>query len=317
MTPPLLRAVSPTPFVTLQDGGRRGWRRFGVTGSGVMDRSAQALANALVGNRATEPTLEFAYAGGEWRVEAQSCRIAVTGCTSDVTVDGVAMRPFESFVLEYGQTLRIGGDGKRVWGYIGVAGGFDAPLSFGSRATHSGTGIGGWTGGPLHAGEALPLRANGAPNEPDRSITPLPEDEGPFHVILGPQSDFLDEESISRFLSEPYQMTWQQDRMAYRLEGPALHHTKGFNIVSDGVLPGCIQIMGTGQPLVLMRDAGTNGGYPKLGGIIDADLDRFAQTRPGEWVRFEAIGVEEAQTLRRRYQARLQTMTNQLGTLPA
>jgi 5-oxoprolinase (ATP-hydrolysing) subunit C len=303
--------------VTLQDAGRSGWRRFGVTGSGAMDRSALALANALVGNRTTEPALEFAYAGGEWLVEAPACRIAVTGCVAQVTIDGVPLRPYESALLGHGQRLRIGSDPGKVWGYLAVAGGFDAPLSFGSRATHTGTNIGGWTGGTIQAGEALPLRLGNAAHEPDRAIVPLPDDGGPFRVVLGPQSDFLDDASIARFLTDPWRMTWQQDRMAYRVEGPTLRHTKGFNIVSDGVLPGCIQIMGTGHPLILMRDAGTNGGYPKIGMIIDADLDRFAQTRPGTTIHFSAVGVEEAQLLRRRYLARLQTMTARLGTLPA
>jgi biotin-dependent carboxylase-like uncharacterized protein len=269
-----------------------------------MDRNGHALANALVGNRAGEATLEFAYAGGEWLVEAPSCRIAVAGGAFAITIDGAPLAPYTSAVLERGQRLRIGSDRRRVWGYLSVAGGFDLPLAFGSRATHVGTGIGGWTGGVIRDGDALPLRVDRAPNEPERSMPPPAQEDGPFRLILGPQQDYIDEESILRFLNSPYQVTWQQDRMAYRLDGPKLQHTKGFNIISDGVLPGCIQIMGTGLPVVLMRDAGTNGGYSKVGAIIDADLDRFAQTRPGQSVRFTAIGVEDAQVLRRQYLAR-------------
>jgi biotin-dependent carboxylase-like uncharacterized protein len=315
--PGLLRAVAPTPCVTLQDRGRRGWRRFGVTGAGAMDRTGHALANALVGNRAGEVTLEFAYAGGEWLVEAPSCRIAVAGGAFAITVDDAPLAPYTSAVLERGQRLRIGSDGRRVWGYLSVAGGFDLPLAFGSRATHAGTGIGGWQGGVIRDGDALPLRADRAPNEPERSMPPPAHEDGPFRLILGPQEDYIDEESIRFFLNEPFQMTWQQDRMAYRLDGPKLRHAKGFNIISDGVLPGCIQIMGTGLPVVLMRDAGTNGGYPKLGAIIDADLDRLAQTRPGQSVQFTAIDVEDAHVLRRQYLARIHGLQKELGPLPA
>jgi biotin-dependent carboxylase-like uncharacterized protein len=314
--PAFLQAVAPTPCVTLQDRGRRGWRRFGVTGAGAMDRTGHALANALVGNRASEVTLEFAYAGGEWLVEAPSCRIAVAGGAFAITVDGTPLAPYTSAVLERGQRLRIGSDRRRVWGYLGVAGGFDLPLAFGSRATHAGTGIGGWKGGVIREGDALPLRADRAPNERERSIPPPAQEDGPFRLILGPQEDYIDGESILLFLDGAYQTTWQQDRMAYRLDGPKLRHAKGFNIISDGVLPGCIQIMGTGLPVVLMRDAGTNGGYPKLGAIIDADLDRFAQTRPGQPVRFTAIDVEDAHVLRRQYLARLHGLQQAFGSLP-
>ena len=113
--PALLRAVAPTPCVTLQDRGRRGWRRFGVTGAGAMDRTGHALANALVGNRAGEVTLEFAYAGGEWLVEAPSCRIAVAGGAFAITIDGAPLAPYTSAVLERGQRLRIGSTNPTIW----------------------------------------------------------------------------------------------------------------------------------------------------------------------------------------------------------
>ena len=116
-----LRAIAPTPFVTVQDGGRRGWRRFGLAGAGAMDKLALVTANALVGNRATEAVLEFAYAAGDWAIEAASCRVAVTGGTFDVRIDGTALPPFSSALGRRGQTLHIGGAARHVWGYLAVA----------------------------------------------------------------------------------------------------------------------------------------------------------------------------------------------------
>lgn len=318
MPGPLLRAVSPTPFVTLQDGGRRGWRRFGLSGAGAMDRMGLAAANALVGNRAAEAALEFAYAGGEWRIEATSCRIAVAGGGFAVTVDGTPLAPFSSITVHHGQRLRIGGAAARVWGYLGVAGGFDVPLAFGSRATHVRTGMGGFLGRTVRAGDAVPLRADRAPNEPERLMAPPAEDDGPCRLILGPQESHFDPESIARFLGSDYQVTWQQDRMAYRLEGARLDHAKGYNIITDGVVPGCIQVPGTGLPIVLMRDAGTVGGYPKVGAVIEADLGRLAQKRPGSILRFEAVSLEQAHALRRRFLARLHLIAEDpAGTPPS
>jgi 5-oxoprolinase (ATP-hydrolysing) subunit C len=306
MDGPFLRAIAPTPFVTLQDGGRRGWRRFGLSGAGAMDRLSLTIANALVGNRATEAVLEFAYAGGEWMVDVSSCRIAIAGGAFNVTADGVALPPFTSAVLRRGQRLRIGSAKQRVWGYLAVAGGFDIPMEFGSRSTHVRTGIGGIGGRTIQAGDALRLRADRAVNEPERRLDAPPEDDSPCRLVLGPQQDRFDEDSLTRLLREEYQVTWQQDRMAYRLEGPRLQHRAGYNIISDGVVPGCIQIPGTGLPIVLMRDAGTVGGYPKVGTIIEADLGRLAQKRPGSVVHFAAISVDEAHAVRRRFLARMQ-----------
>jgi biotin-dependent carboxylase-like uncharacterized protein len=271
-----------------------------------MDRASLFIANALVGNRATEAALEFAYAAGEWIVEAPSCRIAVGGGPFQITVDGEKKPALASMVLKRGQHLRIGSAPGRVWGYLSVAGGFDLPLDFGGRSTHVQSSIGGFKGRSVRAGDALAIRFPEAPSEPERAMPVSLDEEGPYRVVLGPQQDHFDKDALALFLTSEYQVTWQQNRMAYRLEGPALTHARGYNIITDGVMPGCIQIPGTGLPIVLMRDAGTVGGYPKIGTIIESDLGRLAQQRPGTHIRFEPIDVADAQVLRRRFLARLQ-----------
>ncbi len=312
--PALLRAIAPAPFVTVQDNGRRGWRRFGLSPSGAMDRMSLAVANALVGNRPTEAALEFAHAAGEWQVDAASCRIAVGGGSFAITVDGVPHIAFNSITLTRGQRLRIGGAADAIWGYLAIAGGLDIPLQFGSRSTHLRTGIGGWAGRAIQPGDALPLRVDQATDEPERAIAPPAQLNAPYRVVVGPQDDYFTESSVAAFLAATYRTTHQMDRMAYRLDGPMLTHEKGYNIITDGVVPGCIQVPGSGVPIVLMRDAPTVGGYPKIAVVIEADVGRLAQQRPGTDLLFQAINPPEAQAVRQRFLARMQIVAEDLGS---
>lgn len=312
-----LLAVAPTPFVTLQDAGRIGWQRFGVSRCGAMDIEALAIANALVGNPADTAALEFAYAGGEWEVATISCRVAVTGGRFPVFVDDEPVAAFTTITLTRGQTLRIGGAPDAVWGYLAVAGGFDIPRQLGSLATHCRSGVGGLGGRPIRAGDVLPLVSEWVRAEPERGLRepPLPH-EAPLRVMLGPQDDYFAAGAVDLFLSAEYKVTHQMDRLGYRLEGPALTHAKGYNIISDGYVPGAIQVPGGGEPIVLLQDAQPPGGYPKIATIISADLARLAQCRPGRAVRFEPIGIETAQRLRREFVARLATIRERIAEVP-
>jgi 5-oxoprolinase (ATP-hydrolysing) subunit C len=279
-----------------------------------MDRMSLAIANALVGNRPTEAALEFAHAAGEWQIDAPGCRVAVSGGSFAITVDGVARAPFSSMTLTRGQRLHIGGASNAVWGYLAVAGGLNITPQFGSRSTHVRTGIGGWNGRAFQPGDAVPLRAELASGDPERAIDASPHQDAPYCVVMGPQDDYFDDASIGAFLAATYRVTHQMDRMAYRLDGCILKHAKGYNIITDGVVPGCIQVPGSGIPIVLMRDAPTVGGYPKIGVIVEADLGRLAQQRPGASVRFQAVSHVEAQVIRQRFLARMQIIAEDLGS---
>ena len=314
---PALLAVAPTPFVTLQDAGRVGWQRYGVSRCGAMDIEALTIANALVGNAPDAAALEFAYAGGEWEVAATSCRVAVSGGRFPIFVDDEPAPAFTTITLTRGQTLRIGGAPDAVWGYLAVSGGFDLPRQLGSLATHSRSGVGGLGGCPIHAGDILPLASEWVRAEPERELRepPLPH-EAPLRVMLGPQDDYFAPAAIGTFLSVEYKVTHQMDRLGYRLEGPALSHAKGYNIISDGYVPGAIQVPGSGEPIVLLQDAQPPGGYPKIATIISADIARLAQCRPGRGVRFEAIGIEAAQRLRREFVGRLASLAERIAEVP-
>ena len=300
-----LRAVAPGPYVTIQDAGRRGWRRFGISGSGAMDFPALAAANALVGNPLNTAALEFAHVGGTWEVLAESCRIAVTGGSFSVSADGATLAPWRSYALRHGQILAIKGARDAVWGYLAVAGGFDLAPQLGSCATHLRFNIGGFGGGRITEGDVLPLRTEQAPEGQDRRIAPPYRASEPLRVVLGPQDDYFTPETVAAFLAATYRVTHRSDRMGTWLDGPPIVHADGYNVLSDGLVPGCIQVPGAGQPVVLMMDCQTIGGYPKLATIISADLPHFAQCRPGTPVTFVAIDVENAQRLYREHWAML------------
>jgi biotin-dependent carboxylase-like uncharacterized protein len=311
-----LLAIAPGPYVTVQDSGRRGWRRFGVSGAGAMDIVALHLANALVGNPADTAALEFAHVGGTWEIAAESCRIAVTGGDFAMSADGVPLAAWRSHTLVRGQLLTIGGTRDAVWGYLAVAGGFDIAARLGSVATHLGSGLGGANGRRLAGGDALPLLISRAPMGPERRSAPQRHAHGPMRVVLGPQDDFFAPETVEAFLGATWRVTHRADRMGTWLEGPKLAHARGFNVVSDGLVPGCIQVPGGGQPVVLLVDCQTLGGYPKLATIVTADLPRFTQTRPGRHVTFAAVDIATAHGLYREHQTRLAELKHLLHDVP-
>ena len=169
MTEVALHAVAPSPFSTVQDFGRVGWRRYGVTGAGAMDIESHAVANALVGNAVEAATIEFAHGGGEWTVSGAPTRIAVAGGSFTASIDGQAVPPRSSAVLRPGARLTIGGARDAVWGYLAVAGGIQVERELGSRATYVRAQIGGLDGRKLEAGDTLPLQHRGL-NGPDRTL---------------------------------------------------------------------------------------------------------------------------------------------------
>jgi biotin-dependent carboxylase-like uncharacterized protein len=311
-----LRAVDPGPHVTIQDAGRRGWRRFGVSISGAMDLPALHAANALVGNPPDTAAVEFAHLGGIWEVAAESCRIAVTGGSFTVSADGLPLASWQSHTVRRGQRLTLKPASDAVWGYLAVAGGFAIAPQLGSCATHLRSGLGGVAGRRLAEGDVLPLRADRAPDGHERRIPPPRRDAGPLRVVPGPQDDYFSADTVAEFLATPWRVSHQSDRMGTWLEGPRVAHANGYNVVSDGLVPGCIQVPGSGQPVVLLLDCQTIGGFPKLATVVSADLPRFAQSKPGSLVTFAAIDVATAQRLYGNYRAMLAEVATGVAEFP-
>lgn len=295
-----LRVESCGPATSFQDAGRIGQARFGISRSGAMDQLALAEANALVGNSPDVAAIELLLMGGVFALEGGPARLALAGARMATLRDGVAVPPSTAFELGEGERLSVGPAAEGVFGYLAVAGGFDMPPSLGSLSLQARAAIGGLEGRALAAGDRLALAGDVAAGEPPVSLPPSRLDrEAPIRVVLGPQDDHFDADAIAAFLATAYTISPEADRMGFRLQGPPIAHLLGFNIVSDGIVAGSVQVPGNGIPIVMMADHQTTGGYPKIATVASADLRLLAQRRPGDAVRFAAIAIEEAEALAR------------------
>ncbi len=282
------------PMTSLQDWGRIGYQRFGVSPSGAMDRRCLAMANALVGNAPEVAAIEFMNLGGSFICEGGELHVALAGAGCTASLNDAPVQANTTMVLKDGDTLEVGHARTGTFAYLAVGGGFRIEPQLGSLSFHQRSRLGGLKGAPLKAGDRLPCQSEALQVAPMHlPLEPLGED-APIRVIMGPQDDYFTEQAIDIFLSAEFTVSPQADRMGFQLSGPQLHHAKGFNIVSDGIVDGHIQVPGSGLPIVLMRDRQTAGGYPKIATIISADLGRFAQLRPGSPVRFRAVSRDEA-----------------------
>jgi len=291
----MLEVVRAGPLVTVQDAGRIGLRAFGVSAAGPMEPDAMVLANALAGNTPEMAVLEFASVGGTFRA-TKDMYVAVTGSDAALWIDDSPARPCQTLSLSQGQTLRVGSLGSTLWGYIAVLGGIACDPVMGSRSTQLRFALGGHLGRTLEAGDTLPVGPCTAPPSLRKATSrPASSALAEIRVLLGPQDDFFSQEVLTRFLSAYYSVSPKFDRMAMTLEGPSLEAEKGHDIVSDGTLPGSIQVPGSGVPLVLMAEGQTTGGYPKIATVIGADLPRLAQLRPGTRLSFKAVTLDEAE----------------------
>jgi 5-oxoprolinase (ATP-hydrolysing) subunit C len=278
------------PGTTIQDQGRFGWQKYGLGPAGAMDRLAQAQANALVGNDPGAGCIEFALAGARFVVDGGACRIALAGAEMAVKIDGGVIASLTAVTVKNGQTVDVGTARRGQFGYLAVAGGFALTPVLGSLALHMKAGVGGIDGRAFRTGDRLPLLLT-QPTGPDlaaeRAIAP---GTGPIRVLLGPQEDYFTEAGLATFLSATYTITPNADRMGIRLTGPKIEHgPKGYNIVSDGIATGAIQVPGNGEPIILLADRQTTGGYPKIANVITADLGRLSQMRPGDSFSFITV----------------------------
>jgi 5-oxoprolinase (ATP-hydrolysing) subunit C len=293
-----LQVKTAGPLSTVQDAGRFGWQRFGVSVSGAFDSTYLAVANRLVGNAPGDVAIEMTLRGDSYVVTAKSCRIALAGDFA-LSIDGEPAAAWRSHRLVQGQALKLGGAKRDLRGYLAVAGGFALAPTLGSLATHVRTGIGGFNGRALKSGDVLPLLRESAEarREAALDVGLLPERSGPIRVVLGPQDDHFTAAGIATFLDSAYAVTGESDRVGYRLSGAKIEHRSGYNIISDGIPTGAVQVPGSGEPIVLMIDRQTTGGYPKIATVITPDVARLAQVRPGEQLRFRAVSLEQARSI--------------------
>jgi len=298
------------PASSVQDGGRPGAQRYGLTPGGAIDRLALAAANTLVGNDLFAAGVEIGPFGAKFTARGGAVRVALSGAPRNADIAGRAVASDTSMTLADGETLTLGFARGGSFSYLGIEGGVQGEPMFGSLAVNARAGLGSPYPRPLQAGDELQTApASGAA---ERRIDLPAASEAPIRIVFGPQDDEFTAETKKLFLDSEWKISATSDRMGYRLEGPFIQHIDGHNIVSDGTVNGSIQIPGNGQPIVLMPDRGTSGGYPKIAAVISADLGRFAQIPAGRTFRFKAISMTEAQAELRKFRELLRTLPDRL-----
>lgn len=300
-----LKIINPGLFTTVQDLGRYGYESYGFTPAGVMDYESYYLANALLGNDYNCGVLELTLYGITFEV-LHSTSMSSAGAEMELTINE---EPFETGTvvdLVKGDIVRFGGVKKGARTYIAFSGGLDLPKELGSYSTHTRSQMGGYKGRVLKAGDILPVKGKTVEhNFP--VITKILTEDTEIRFIPGQQNDRFDSVNKRIFTESEYTLTKDSDRMGCRLEGPAVESADDDDILSEPTQFGSIQVPKNGQPIVLLADRQTAGGYKKIGTVAKVDLPKIAQKKPGEKITFTEVSVDEASQL---YKDSLKALTD-------
>jgi antagonist of KipI len=295
-----LYVVRPGLLTTVQDRGRWGFQSRGVPVAGPMDPRAHRLANALAGNDAGAATLEITLIGPEITFEDDRL-VAVAGADFLLTLNDRALSVNRGFAVAAGSRLRFGARARGSRAYLAVAGGIVVAPALGSRATHLVSRMGGLNGRALMAGDRVPLGAvksvtalKGEPRSASELLRMPHEGHATVRVLAGPDHDRFLDRAFEALQSAPYTIATDSDRMGYRLHGPQLRHRSDANIISDATPLGALQVPASEQPLLLMADRQTTGGYPKLATVISADIGIAGQLGPGDRISFKVCSRKDA-----------------------
>ncbi|MDR2335475.1 MAG: biotin-dependent carboxyltransferase family protein [Burkholderiaceae bacterium] len=304
----MMEILSTGGLTTVQDAGRRGFRRYGVGVSGPLDALAAQVGNLMVGNAADAAFLEVVIFPLRMQFK-QATRIAVTGSDAQMEVDGQRCPPWWSVAVQPGQIVTLPAPESGGVAYVCVAGGIDVPVVLGSRCTDLKAGFGGMDGRALRKGDSLALLPSRALNSnrrfgvlPPCAGIPLPEVEASFsdkttlvRVVPAAQWDSFSAVTRERFQTCEWQITPDSNRIGMRLSGDTLlKPEKALELLSHGIVPGVVQIPPQGQPIVMQCDAQTAGGYPKMATVVAADMWRLAQAPIGSRLRFQCVSMQQA-----------------------
>lgn len=290
-----LEVIKPGLLTTIQDLGRYGHQAVGVPVAGPMDEFSHRLVNHLVGNDPAAATLEITLIGPELLIEVDTT-MAIAGALFEASCDGQAVPIDTSFAVQAGQRLKFGRLVQGARAYLSVAGGIRADGVLGSRATHLVSGMGGLSGRALMPGDRVPVLAQTA-SRPVRKGVGLTLPTGRrarLRVVPGPQDDWFQPDALKALVGVRFRISPRSNRMGYRLEGPPLARLDERELVSEPVGMGAIQVPTSGEPILLMADRQTAGGYPKIGYVITADLPLAGQLAPGDFIEFAVCSRQGA-----------------------
>lgn len=290
-----LVVVKPGLLTSVQDLGRYGHQASGVPVAGPMDTFSHRLANQLAGNDPDAATLEITLLGPELIVEANTT-MAITGAQFEVACDDRAVPLNASFAVRRGQRIKFGRIEQGARAYLAVAGGMQTAAVLGSRATHLVSRMGGFNGRALQAGDRVPILSDLGARPPRKSggLTLPTQKRALLRVMAGPQADWFEADALKTIGGVSFRISPQSNRMGYRLQGPPLLRARDGELISEPLGIGAIQVPSAGEPILLMADRQTAGGYPKIGYVISADLPLAGQLAPGDFIEFHLCSAQEA-----------------------
>ncbi len=297
----MILVESPGLQTTVQDLGRPGYGPQGISASGAADPLSLRIGNALVGNREGTAALEMTLVGGRYRLQTPVV-IAITGAAMAAKVEGAPVEHGRALDVAAGAVVEIGSSKDGVRSYLCVSGGIQVAPFLGSASTHLLTGIGGFEGRALRKGDSLPVgprQKHAPPISISREMAARLAPRKCIRVTHGLQSDCFTDEHRALFVTTPYCVTQEANRMGLRLEGTAIPSTTAATMITEGVALGAVQVPSSGQPIILFVEQQTTGGYPKIANVIAADLPSVGQLRPGDETRFEWVSIETAVALLR------------------
>ena len=293
----MIEIITPGILTTVQDFGRVGVMKNGFTQNGAMDRYSMTVANRLCGNCDSAPVLEMTVLGVTARF-TQDTVICVSGADFGTKINDKPIKRNKAYKINKGDILSMGAAKSGMRAYLAVAGGIVGEYVFGSASTNLKFAFGGHFGKKLQSGDVLSIGTGAFPlGEIDKWEIPESEysKDAQLRVVLGPQNEMFTDEDIRLFLSQEYEVNAQSDRMGIRLSGEPLKSKNGMDIISDGIVFGSVQVPNSGEPIILMADHQTTGGYAKIATVISVDLPRASQLSAGNTVRFKSVTVEEAE----------------------
>ena len=299
---------------TFQDHGRKNLYHIGIPFSGAMDTRNYLLANKLVGNQSGLPVLEFAYQGPLLRYSGEKINIAITGDVNfsikrnNETISGNC---YQTFILENGDELDIISTNKSVYGYLAVSGEFDLEYQWSSCSINTKAKIGANGGKKLELNQKINISSINK-NLNHKSLNYINTKIENIRVLKGTNFDYFSQKGKDIFFKEEFTVSKLSDRMGMRLEGAQIENIVDTNIKSEGLIKGVIQVPADGNPIIMLSDHGTIGGYPKIGVVISADYDRLVQLTPGSKVKFKEVNLSSAETLYKLYDLETQNLISQV-----
>ena len=314
MTKNYFEVLRPGINTTFQDLGRKNLYHIGIPFSGAMDNRNFILANAIAGNKENTPVIEFAYQGPLLKFKGEKINFNITGNVSFNLIkkeEQIEGNCYENYTLEEGDQLDILSTNKSVYGYLAISGNFEVQFQWGSCSTNTKANVGANDGKKIEKDQLIEILDTHSHNS-KRKLEYMNSKIEYIRVIKGTNFNYFSDEGKKFFFEKEFKVTKLTDRMGMRLEGPKIENIVDTNIKSEGIIKGVIQVPADGNPIIMLSDHGTIGGYPKIGVVISSDYDKLVQLPPGSKIKFKSIELDEAENLYKLYEMETKNILNQI-----